>query len=106
MQNTRSVTAKGAKGRRVTARVRRRRTVVALLAVLILAVAVPRLMASDSVGPAPQVHVVSAGESLWSIASHYAPKEDPRRFVREVKLLNDLEQAQVFPGQKLTLPPA
>lgn len=91
---------------RLSARVRRRRLVVACLALLILAIAVPRIMASDTVGPEPRVHVVSAGETLWSMASHYAPGDDPRRFVREVKLLNDLEQAQVFPGQTLTLPPA
>lgn len=90
----------------VSARVRRRRLVVACLALLILAIAVPRIMASDTLGPEPSVHVVSAGETLWSIASHHAPGEDPRRFVREMKLLNDLEQAQVFPGQRLTLPPA
>lgn len=104
MQNIRSPKAVGRP--RLSARVRRRRLVVACLALVILGSAVPRIMASDRVGPKPEVHVVSAGETLWSIASHHAPGEDPRRFVREAKLLNDLEHAQVFPGQRLTLPPA
>ena len=88
-------------------KVMRRRVLVAtLFALLILGGIVPRLFASDSKVPVQVgVHVVSAGDTLWSLASRYAPSEDPRTYVHEIQLLNDLEQAQVFPGQRLTLPP-
>ena len=94
-------------GRKVSAKVMRRRVLVAsLLALVILGGIVPRLLASDSKAPLQVgVHVVSAGDTLWSLASRYAPNDDPRRYIHEIQLLNDLEQAQVFPGQHLTLPP-
>lgn len=55
--------------------------------------------------PAPRVvHVVAPGETLWGLAEHYAPKEDPRRYIYDLDRINKLGDGAIFPGEKLTLP--
>jgi LysM repeat protein len=65
------------------------------------AIGAPRLFASSS---ELKIHVVKDGETLWALARNYASSEDPRSYVHEVRELNDLMSAQVFPGQTLILP--
>lgn len=82
--------------------------VILLLASLILGIIGPRLWASrsgsnHSEGSGTQ-HVVAPGESLWGLAGKYAPEEDPRSFVFDVKQLNGLDSSTVSPGQKLIIP--
>lgn len=67
--------------------------------------ALPHLVAADSgESAAPTFHVVETGETLWEIAAHFAPREDPRRFIHRIGELNGLEDSRVFPGQQLIIP--
>lgn len=81
------------------------RTALVLVAVgILLAMLVPRLVAAQGSGPPPKTYVVKAGDTLWGLASRFAPEEDPRRFVHETLQLNGLSSAGVLPGQSLILP--
>lgn len=76
-----------------------------LVAGLVLGLAAPRLGAAEPGAARPvQTHVVAEGESLWRLAARYAPGQDPRSFVEQVRRLNDLGVAPVQPGQRLRLP--
>ena len=77
----------------------------AFLVGLILGVLVPKILAADSSVQArqPQKHVISKGETLWSLANRYG-SGDPREFIYDVRALNGLVGATVFPGQELVLP--
>ena len=48
-------------------------------------------------------HVVSPGETLWSIAKHYRPDADPREIVWEIQQASDTT-ALIRPGQVLLVP--
>lgn len=51
------------------------------------------------------LHTVSAGETLWSISKLYAPRQDPRKTVYEIRNMNGMEESPViYPGQILTVP--
>jgi len=51
------------------------------------------------------VVVVSAGESLWSIATSVDPSGDPRAMIERIQDLNGLaDGATVFAGQSLVVP--
>lgn len=47
---------------------------------------------------------VESGQSLWDIAAEVAPSADPREFVADVAALNQLDSAQLQPGQLLAIP--
>jgi hypothetical protein len=82
-----------------------RLALVTFLAGVLLGVLMPRLLASDQAAPpAPDVHVVGSGETIWGLAQEFAPGQDARRFVYEVIELNDLRRPTLFPGQRLLLP--
>jgi hypothetical protein len=48
--------------------------------------------------------VVLPGQSLWSIATRYEPRSDPRSVIQEIIDLNALSGTSVQPGQRLWLP--
>ena len=48
--------------------------------------------------------VVLPGQSLWSIATRYEPRSDPRNVIQEIIDLNALNGTSVQPGQHLWLP--
>jgi hypothetical protein len=82
-----------------------RLAVVMLFAGMLIGALMPRLFATDEPAPpAPRVHVVHPGETIWGLAQRVAPGQDARRFVYEVIELNDLRQPALFPGQRLLLP--
>jgi LysM repeat protein len=55
--------------------------------------------------PGPHYHTVEPGDTLWRIATeHYAPGEDPREKVEEIRLENGLEGYGIRPGARLELP--
>jgi len=47
---------------------------------------------------------VSSGDSLWAMASVYAPNQDPRDWIAEVVMLNALANVDLTPGQQIALP--
>ena len=50
-------------------------------------------------------YVVSAGDTLWSIATHeYGADVDVRRAVYKIREVNHLDRSTVSPGDRLTLP--
>src|SRR5215216_1417631 len=48
---------------------------------------------------------VVAGESLWAIAGQLAPTADPRDVVVDILEFNGMSSAELFPGQRLAIPP-
>jgi len=97
--------------RRVSAEVRRRRT---LLAMMGLGLALLALPLGGFGGPShitesalaatghPVIYTVKAGDSLWSIAQRVDPTGDPRPIVSQ--LATQLGTYTVVPGEQLTLP--
>lgn len=61
-------------------------------------------MAGSGAAGELQFFTVIAGDSLWELASEYAPGSDPRDWIAEVVLLNDLDSVEIQPGQRLALP--
>ncbi|MCC9146306.1 MULTISPECIES: LysM peptidoglycan-binding domain-containing protein [unclassified Arthrobacter] len=47
---------------------------------------------------------VSAGDSLWSLATEFAPDRDPRTVVADIVELNNLDNATVPAGRQLYIP--
>ena len=47
---------------------------------------------------------VMAGDTLWGIAQQHAGNIDIRKYVYEMKKVNQLENAIIYAGQKLYLP--
>jgi hypothetical protein len=90
---------------------RRRRLAAALLLVLVSALGSPvaRAVAEAEAptragGESDPAYVVEPGDTLWAIATRWAPGHDPREVVHLVVELNDLQTVSLVPGQRLTLP--
>lgn len=47
---------------------------------------------------------VAPGDTLWSIATKYAPDVDPQQEIIDIQNLNALTSAELVPGQRLALP--
>ncbi|WP_312181512.1 LysM peptidoglycan-binding domain-containing protein [Arthrobacter sp.] len=47
---------------------------------------------------------ISSGDSLWSLATEYAPERDPREVVADIMELNNLADAVVPAGAQLYIP--
>jgi hypothetical protein len=90
-------------------RVRRRRRTLALLAgaAVVWALGGPVAEAgglADGPATTSRIHVVRAGETLWSIATGYDPTRDPREVVQAIQAANALDPAGLVPGQQVVLP--
>ncbi len=48
---------------------------------------------------------IVTGQSLWEVAGDVAPSADPRDVVTEILSFNGMSSAELFPGQRLALPP-
>ena len=90
---------------RITRRGRLALTAAVALPVLAASIlwASPGALAGSTTGE-PEVYTVLAGESLWDIAEMIAPEEDPRAIIDQIRSANGLSGAEVFPGDRLTLP--
>ncbi|MEO7349983.1 MAG: LysM peptidoglycan-binding domain-containing protein [Terrimesophilobacter sp.] len=47
---------------------------------------------------------VQAGQSLWALAETVAPTADPRDVVSEIVSLNQLENSELHPGDRIAIP--
>ena len=63
----------------------------------------PRDAAASAPARVPATVVVHPGDTLWSLARHYAPQRDPRAVVDTLMRLNHLDSGTVTPGQVLRL---
>jgi hypothetical protein len=52
------------------------------------------------------IHYVSvrSGDTLWSLAQTYAPNTDPREWIDQVTVINNLGSAGVWVGQRIAIP--
>jgi hypothetical protein len=97
--------------RRTSPEVRRRRTLVAAIGLMLIALALPLSgtggrshatgSASVEIG-AKTVYTVQQGDSLWSIAERVQPSGDPRPLVAE--LAKETGSNSVVPGERITIP--
>lgn len=94
--------------RRATARRRGRLLVLSAIVALVVWGGAQVAVATGDASPTPETHVVQAGETLWEIVTvHYADSgRDIRALIAEVMAVNDLSDAALRPGQRITLPVA
>mgnify|MGYP000570720628 CR=1 FL=1 len=89
---------------------RRRAMVAVLFVVAVLAVAFSVLQtqsagATAHSGKASFTYVyVAPGDTLWSIATKYAPDADPQQEIIDIQNLNSISGSELVPGQRLALP--
>lgn len=51
--------------------------------------------------------IVQEGDTLWNIARpYYDGKSDYRKFIHEIRKLNDLNEGIIYPGQIIIIPSA
>lgn len=52
------------------------------------------------------VHYVSvrSGDTLWSLAQKYAPNTDPRNWIDQVTVMNNLGSVGILVGQRIAVP--
>ncbi|MCL6455086.1 MAG: LysM peptidoglycan-binding domain-containing protein [Alicyclobacillus sp.] len=86
-----------------------RKAVPLILALVLAMMFASAAMSAVRAGEGPSqtsttTYIVQAGDSLWSIASHVAPKEDPRDVVLWIMQHNGLSNATLQPGQVLIVP--
>ncbi|MGH9080156.1 MAG: LysM peptidoglycan-binding domain-containing protein, partial [Acidimicrobiales bacterium] len=97
--------------RPVPLEVRRRRTLLAAMGLLLVGLALPLSGTggrSHATGPAPAgipgpvTYTVKAGDSLWSIAERADPNADPRPLV--ARLASQDGSDRVVPGERIAVP--
>lgn len=54
--------------------------------------------------PAYTTIVIKSGDTLWSIAEKYNKKMDIRKYIYEIKKLNNLKSGEIYVGDLLILP--
>lgn len=47
---------------------------------------------------------VRQGDTLWDIAGKYCGKTEIRKYIYQIKKLNNMDDATIYAGQKLSLP--
>jgi Tfp pilus assembly protein FimV len=90
-------------------RVRRRRLAAVCLVLGfagVLSGPVANAVGADGVSrpEASRTYVVRPGDTLWSIATRFAPSADPRIVVDAVRSANAVDPGSLMPGQQLSLP--
>jgi len=60
--------------------------------------------AGSAPGATLEFVTVQSGDSLWGLATKYAPSQDPRDWIARVVMINALETVELTPGQQIALP--
>lgn len=95
---------------RLSRRARLARTAILLALVITGINQLPALVAgavasTDWFKPGPVTYVsVHAGETLWSMAEHYAPNTDPREWIDQVSTMNNLGSTGLIAGERIAIP--
>lgn len=79
---------------------------ISFVLLLLLALAAPRWLRSNAMGPEVfgTVHI-QEGDTLWSVARQTLPRgRDIRDYILEIQRANGLEHAYIYPGQTLQVP--
>lgn len=75
---------------------------VVIVVVSILALNYAFLPTMDRVEWREELYTVERGDSLWTISRKYCPDNvDPREWIDEIRVLNRLPDATIYPGQRL-----
>lgn len=99
---------RGGVGHRISARVVRRRRIAAAVVASALVIPgsvfglFPHLAAASAAQPA-RTYTVRPGDTLWSIASSAVGGGDPRPYVQALE--QQIGGDQIFPGERIALPP-
>lgn len=48
--------------------------------------------------------IVKEGDTLWNIALTYGENQDIRKFIYDLKKLNNIEDNTIYPGERLKIP--
>ena len=97
----------GHHGSMIRTRVRRRRTILAtgaLVMVSVLLGPVGHAFHADAAPRFPRTVAVRPGDTLWSIAGRTEPQADPRAVVEAITAANDVDAEALGPGQRLVVP--
>jgi len=79
--------------------------VCSLIVVVVALLAVRAFASTGADSVECQQVVVEKGDTLWTIAQrHAAPTQDIRALVYQIRKLNRLESACIYPGQLLMVP--
>ncbi|MEB3429614.1 LysM peptidoglycan-binding domain-containing protein [Citroniella saccharovorans] len=73
--------------------------VVILLLIILISLIRTRAVSKNNY----EVISINKGETLWCIAEKY-PNKDPRKFIYEIKEINNLNSSIIYPGQKIKVP--
>lgn len=79
----------------------------AVFIMVVTAVIVTLLFAVSAQGygePVRRTVTVSRGDSLWRIALKNKKRGDTRKYIYEIKRLNNLKSSDIYPGDELLLP--
>jgi Tfp pilus assembly protein FimV len=90
-------------------RVRRRRLLAVVVTVVVAGllsgpVASAMGIGVEAGGNGSRTYVVRPGDTLWSIATRFAPSRDPRPVVDAIRSANGVDPAALVPGQQLSIP--
>jgi Tfp pilus assembly protein FimV len=90
-------------------RVRQRRLIAFCMVAAFAGVLSGPVANAVGVGGAPEAnssrtYVVRPGDTLWSVATRFAPSTDPRIVVDAITSANGLDPAALVPGQQLSIP--
>lgn len=86
-------------------RLTRRGRLVVAVGLALLIVVVGLLVSRDVQAQSPdRVVQVHRGDTLWSVAHHYAPSEDPVVAVERIRRANHLSGYTIYPGEQLRVP--
>lgn len=92
-------------GVRLTRRGRLTARVLLLLTATVTVVGVAAATRADDTPPSPpRTVMVQEGDTLWNLATRYAPERPPRETVAEIRRLNSLSGSTVRVGERIVLP--